>query len=594
MTEMAEFYPIFESSIVETENIENAVLCLNDNNDILSKNMDMKNQCYHVLANKLLNSPVNEIKVEEYYRILVENVLNLKNEIIEFLLFRFRNIEKKKAEDYFKAINELNNISSENSLTINIFKMLQPVGLEQHGFINFVELAGEKWISYNVYTNWNLLENYYMDKLVNNKPYSKDMELIKVILMNLKVKFADLKKQLEINIANEDLEKEKIENTFVMYFNFVNKGIKTKLTHNKIGQYLYELREDTNQLYYILFSIYLSKKMLEDIEVNNTTYKNLINNIINTAGNEKLVQEICKYLEYFIDFGNILIYISKNPLPLIKECGKYLIENIMRPSTMNVISVLEKYDEIKANVSTDTNILIKRLSQWDISKNINKDNVFDILKTEKLFLDCKDLKLRISEHLISVYLEYFEQLNHEIIVNELKSDVLTYKIKILTVLLKEGHMLKINENLKLAYNDYLYFVDEIPEVKKEILNLIYEKINKNSVKSNIKNIRDKYINNVNMSVNTFLFFIPLFEEHGKLKEKNNDVLRRIITPQMTDKACIDSLLNNKEFYLELINSSDNSEKISFVDKIKSSKYAEEQDVKEFIRKIDIEELEIEE
>ena len=123
---------------------------------------------------------------------------------------------------------------------------------------------------------------------------------------------------------------------------------------------------------------------------------------------------------------------------------------------------------------------------------------------------------------------------------------------------------------------------------RETYRIFYKKTNKSKLKSTAKNIRDLFLSHHTITPKQFLFFSALLFHHGALENKSAEVARRILTPVGKDDNCLKLILNNKQFFIPILNAAkDDAEDFKDIIKQKLESHPDEEMIR-FAKAIGIE------
>lgn len=93
-------------------------------------------------------------------------------------------------------------------------------------------------------------------------------------------------------------------------------------------------------------------------------------------------------------------------------------------------------------------------------------------------------------------------------------------------------------------------LNSLPDCFKNIV----EKLDKRKIKSTITDIRNEFCNGTKaINAAKFQFFESWLRLHGNLKDRAGAVIDKIVKPVITDGVCRSFILQNKDFYTDLIN-----------------------------------------
>ena len=93
-------------------------------------------------------------------------------------------------------------------------------------------------------------------------------------------------------------------------------------------------------------------------------------------------------------------------------------------------------------------------------------------------------------------------------------------------------------------------LNSLPDCFKNIV----ERLDKRKIKSTITDIRNDFCNGTKtINAIKFQFFESWLRLHGNLKDRAGAVIDKIVKPVITDGVCRSLILQNKDFYMDLIN-----------------------------------------
>ena len=254
---------------------------------------------------------------------------------------------------------------------------------------------------------------------------------------------------------------------------------------------------------------------------------------------------------------------------------------------MDIVKVLPCFKDIYEAIAVDPEELIKVLDGWRNSakERINSDNITNIIQDIEFFEHAIEVNCELSNLIINIFIEHMESVTKDEWISMLK-DENSYLFNSTYWLLKGNKIKKLPGSTIYAYKSNLKDIANtktgVPSQKN---NVIYEKINKNSLKSTLKDIRDIFIINVDISPELFVFFFHKLLDYGQLTKRADDVTRRILTPVIDDKDCLDLILKDGERIAEIIKKS-GDDSVDLKDKIRQkTELSEDKALLEFAEKI---------
>ncbi|WP_316765867.1 P-loop NTPase fold protein [Pedobacter frigiditerrae] len=541
---------IFNSAISELVLLENPIKTLLQLEEDTNLSQLHINQAWNLFYYKTLNDKrdTNKLDVEDWQLILIDN--HLDNRYLTELLTGYSNVvDDTNSLEYVSLIDQFfEKIGEERTISLMSKKEIKP-----KNFIEIIENKGKGYERYKLVSNSQKLDEYLSKlsiedilKLKNTNLLFENHSLLKYKLF-LKTNLNNYTDQNNIQIANDILLKLK-ETTKT------NPDLKDLLTDSRIYTLYNNNLSSVLPIINELIAMRIAKG--DKFEVSYRTYfQDVLNN-----ENENRSDEIASTILNYINYGDLLLTskIFKNSV-LFKQIVLKMFASSDLGKKADIITLIEKYQEIKISLSIDDDKLLKELNKWDIEKsklNIDKlDNEFieDCYKyielnISKMFLekfndDFKHLE-EVDYEIVfgdgsDVHFRYFEQLNLESL-TQTSLDVFEKK---LIAKIKEGN---------------------VGSLWWKILDVYDSNNNTISVVNCLKNIRDQFLNsNIELDVQTAKEILPYFLKHGLLNP-NTEVFRTIIKNSfLSDDGFVNILFNHTDYVKSLYQSSGQSEKESF-------------------------------
>src|SRR5690606_35201413 len=226
----------------------------------------------------------------------------------------------------------------------------------------------------------------------------------------------------------------------------------------------------------------------------------------------------------------------------------------------NVITLIEKYSEIKNNLEIEDNSLLKELNKWEINKD--KFNVNEL--SAEFIDDClENPELRISKDFLEVFNNEFKSLDKESYETVFGNGT--------DVHFKYFKQIKF-ENLTQESLDV--FEDKLIETLKSgtaiekqrwIILSIYDSNNsKISVVNTFKNILDKILTaKIDLEVEDANILLPYFIKYNLL-DKQNDIFRLVIKNEfLSNSEFVQLLASNSEYIKTLYAQASKTDKDNF-------------------------------
>lgn len=548
------FYSVLENAITNISNISNTVLALN--NCLTSERPDSAQLAWNCVYKR---EQVQEIKhtLQDYQKILIQHIEE-KEEYLKKLVESFNNLTSIDVVSYYNSIKQLSEIKG-----INPFKYLKEKEVNAESFINFVDQAKEYFKKYKIVCKQENIDEYLtglnIDQLANLNviPYIKDEYDLTAYKVQLESLF-DLNTNNKYNIQ-----------IIINRLKEIERPIKKVLSDERINTFFNAIKSD-NEFYYDLICMRIAR--LDKFSSYNSSFTTVLN-----STDETILEKIAQNIEYYIDYGNILLNIDKmKDYPLYKEVAKRLTEGNDGKSQLNVVDVLKKYDIIKDYLEIDSAILLERLNGWEqnAKKNITISNISSI--PIEFFADIISLNNGIAIHSKTIAIEFLEAKAKE----EWKQSILNnnhdYRL-LLTI--------KINpQNCFDAFKELLLErVEHDNKLSKESINDLINLFESQGriMLSTFNDVRDRFCDKgCSMTVSLFNLLGESLLKYAKLEDKQS-ALRTIFKISILDKKeNIQLILKYRDKMIKIVEVAKEENK-DFKDKIKSLVSKEYKDDKEF-------------
>lgn len=563
------FYSVLENAITNISNISNTVLALN--NCLTSERPDSAQLAWNCVYKR---GQVQEIKnpLQDYQKILIQHIEE-KEEYLKKLVESFHNLTNIDVVSYYNSIKQLSEIEG-----INPFKYLKEKEVDVESFVNFVDQAKENFKIYKIVCKQENLDEYLtgldIDQLANLNviPYIKDeynLTAYKVQLERLFDSNANSKANIQI-IINRLKE--------------IERPIKKLLSDERIYTYFNEIKSN-NEFYYDLICMRLAR-----LHNFNSSYKSSFTTILSST-DETILDKVARNLEYYIDYGNILMNIDKmKDSRLYVEVAKKLTERNYGISQLNIVDVLKKYDTIKDCLEIDSAILLDRLNAWgqDAKINITISNISSI--PIAFFADIISLNNGIANHCKTTAKECLEAKTKE-----------DWKVSILNNNHDYRLLLTININPQNCFDAFkellLERVEYDNKLSKESINNLINLFEEQGriMLSTFNDVRDRFCDKgCTMTESLFNLLGESLLKYAKLEDKQS-ALRTIFQISILDKKeNIQLILKYRDKMIKIVEVAKEENK-DFKDKIKSllsTKYKDDEEFESFANAIGVESVQI--
>jgi len=547
---------------------------------------------WDILAKKQIEQEINKLSFSKNHNLLLLNISNrMKNELIKDLLNKLHSFKEFNGKAYFEALKTLDDFIKENNVNFDLQKSLKQKNVESEIFLDYLSIAGENYKTYKVSTDFEKLDSFIANKIPDE---IENIHLIDLSNILEECNFNNTRDKIENIISSNKLT----ENNFYQ-ISTIYKSISEEKPLNKIVSMpnLYKLIEkvtEDNEGFEDLVALrikYANQYNYTNCSVQHQQWKDKLSNILNST-DEDIVKEVAEQIEYYISYGDLLLLATKWKKTLLKEVCKDLVYNRYGTKRMDIKESLKNFEKIKNTLEINIEDLLKSFDRWTkfAKEEINKDNIQEVITDYEFYKYSTTISLDLTKHLNKVIKEFINNQEQETLINEWNDDD-SYIWNSLYILMENEKIKTLPKNIFGAIKKILVQISKseinIPE-DDSIWKFFIEKIDKNKITPTIKDIRDYFIRENNIDCGLFRFFELLFREVGNLNEKAGDVTRTILTNIISDDNCLNMIIENQNFYAEIINKADvDAENFKDIVSNKLNNTDDNSELEEFAKKINV-------
>ena len=531
------------------------------------KNNVIISDIWNALAEKQISLAIDEQALAETHKILLENVVPSKlQKLVEHLLAQFAISRNFKGGTYFQALDDLDRYITEKKITINLLSLIREKTLPPQTFIDYVLAAKEKYAYFKVSCDDTALDLYMAGKVSEGflgpeiLPYVVD-----------KYSFPALVVEIENIIRSEKIGSGDIDKVFTTY-KLISRSSATlpaKLPDQSIMP-LFALSDQDSPGYFELSAMRLARGA--DFQGSNGPAK-----LVNPPTDPAFVEEVAARIEYYLPFGDILKRSLLSPTPLLLAVAKKLVEDGAKGWELEIGEILPLFERIADAIGATDQQLFMALDRWSgqLQEQLTTNNIQELLPGLRIFRASVVVQNELSAMIQEVALQFVED-HHSEVYRGWFADESSYGFQLMSFFLDSGLLPQIPNKLLEAYKESLVAIARAttdqttgrPEVWQEI----YRLTDKRHTAGTIKNIRDAFLSEVNITAGKFLFFEELLRIQGSLVDKAGDSTRRLLTPVVADTLCLERIIDHKDFYLRIVSRAGN-DLFDFIKKVR--KYIEQ-------------------
>ena len=241
-----------------------------------------------------------------------------------------------------------------------------------------------------------------------------------------------------------------------------------------------------------------------------------------------------------------------------EELGKQLgMVNHKLGYKLLLSDILPQFEDIKNRIGVTDEVFIEHLAEWntDLDKYITKNNIKDVIPDASFY----DLTTKISnvltDHINKIAFEALSEISVDTLYAQRTAHTSYYwfvAIKHLLAKIKSlpDNLTEFGKKILMDIASGTQSLNPFPNCFKNIV----ERLDKRKIKSTVTDIRNDFcIGKKTINAIKFQFFETWLRSHGNLKSQAGDVIDKIVKPVISDGACRSLILQNKDFYMDLIN-----------------------------------------
>ncbi|HBN06229.1 MAG TPA: hypothetical protein DD434_10650 [Bacteroidales bacterium] len=550
------------------------------------------------LAYKKMKSLPEKQEFSTPFQILpLHTNLMVQRKLLQYLCINIQQFDSNKfsGESYFIALNAMKDFIEKHNIEFDITGELQEKTTDPKTFLHYVIKAKENYHLFKLNTDPDKLDEYLVTLFPEEDVWRQTIPS---------------ENQNSITDYSHSYIVDSLTNLCK------DKSYKFDKFLNQVKQHLPDAEAREFKPYLDVYKILADEKPLE-VQLSSTQLQNIWSTysasfntpeylesitiwIANGKGsgvdnNNDLSDEQIKYiaenLDYYADYGDLLIENLSWSIPLLSQVLKYMTENKLG-HRLSLAEVLSKFFEIKNGIGVSESTLLGQLNQWeDYEDTIDASNISQVLSDAQFFEFSKVTKNTLTDYLNTTVVEALSEIQVDQLYAFIKQPTQYWTI-VTDNLIGTDFIRALPDNLTEVGKR---FMDEIATkqlaipAQGTIIYKLIENLDRRKTSALIKDIRDKYCNSQsNITPQLFIFFEEWFENQGKLKDVADRTTHKIIEPVINDSTCLDIIISKSDYYADIINSAgDDATALKDVIKMKIQNSPEENLIS-FAKKIGIE------
>ncbi|MDL2320453.1 KAP family NTPase [Alistipes sp. OttesenSCG-928-B03] len=509
-----------------------------------AKDKGLVDNLWNFLASQRIKQPLTKQEFEEPFKALLLNAdSSHKDKIVKYLLAVIRNFKEFNGGAYYIALKQLEQFLLDNSIGIAIQPAVKDV--EPLVFVDYVNEAEDDYKRFNLTTAPEKLDEY----LTGVSP-----ENISDIHINA-IRFVDpqdyplsqLLDNIKTSIAEGKITVNNFNNVFTLY------------------KLLWKVDEDG------ALPVQLSPSHLQTLisgyaqQIGNREYLDLVamamtNNVsvLPREYSDEDVKYIAENIDYYDDYGSLLVKCTTWNIPLLDRVLKYMIIN-KKGRFLDPATILPKFLSIKTKLVVSENDLLERLNNWHTlltEDELNKGNLKSVIPDPKFYNCTSEVDNELTQYINKIAIEALSEISADTIYANRAAYNTDYWWQVIEYLLDTSYLSPLPDNLTELGKRLLKGVG-LGEVTLPIVDLyqrIIDSVDGRRTVATIRDARDLFCDGTKPITSAlFNFYEDRFRSQANLIEKAGAVVRKILHPIINNQDSLNKILSNPAFYAEVIN-----------------------------------------
>lgn len=513
--------------------VDNLINCLG----LLDKDNAQIQKIWRKIAQKKLQISLNEQDFTKEYQIILSKVKDQSviDNIVDSFYQKIYNNTEIKGDKYYISLSKLEAFLRNNNISCQL--TIQNKTVTPEFFVDYLRASKEQYGEYQVITDSDALEIYLSEKL-NSDGFSCS-DIIAIINEDTHYKFPKLLNEIEQCIENNDIDELNIGEVFSIYKTLSeDTPLKKSLAPQTIASIIQKI--DPKQKGY---TDIVAMRLVQGQQV--------------PAVDESFIPDIAKNIDYYANYGDLLTNNLNWGIQLLNSVLKHMVQHGLGVH-LSIESILPHYFQIRDRIGVSDEELINHLSDWSdfVDGTIIKENIHTIIKDASFYELTAQYKNSLTEKINLIAVEAISMVKADDLYAQRNAHTTHYWHKAINALAGTVYMHPQPENV----SDFAKRI--LVDIGKNVQSLplpaefskIIDSLDNSRTYSIISDVRNDICNGkINITVEKFKFFEKWFRTQGKLEDRASDVVDKILKPIINNEECRTIILENKEYYISLIN-----------------------------------------
>jgi len=534
---------IYTSDKAQIDNIITSLSKL-DTSNFAEDNQPTILDFWNWLARTKTKANISEQRLTNSYKILLKKSdESYKQKIVEYLCHQVQSFEEFNSENYFNSLSQLDAFLQENNIKVVITDYLNEIVKTPEVFVDYVLCAKEKYLTYKLTTKSDDLSKYLINCISEKH---SELNSLEYIADDDSYHFDEVSQKIKEIVSNQST-------LTVDNFNDLIKAYKILCSKKPLDVQLNPTQRQS------LWNSFLPNKeapgFLEIVTIQIAGGTN-----INVQLNNDQIEYVSGNIDYYGNYGELLINNLSWNIPLLTKILKFMTENKLG-YRLRLENVLPKFFDIKNRLGITETILLEQFNDWEeLKESINSSNVHEVIPQPQFFQFSKETKNKLTDYLNKTVIEALSDVQANQLYQFIKQQPNNYWIIVLNNFVATEYLKTFPDNLVELGNRCLDDIAAsrlpVPD-ESDLFYKVISQLDRKKTKETVANIRNQICNNsqgYNIDSNKFAFLRELLEQQGSLISRAGDVTQYILTPISNNDTCLNLLFQNPDFYAEIINS----------------------------------------
>ena len=446
---------------------------------------------------------------------------------------------------YFEALSELRQIVVERGLNIDVLSMIAEMEVAPSVIVDYLGAAkGE----FDQYDGLRCDEAKLQEYIVKCTP-DELTGFSSLVFAKETYDFAPVIEHFESVAESDSLNVNNVGPFYELYRGLADEKPIKAMETNHLRNVLSQMDDNSDGVFDLL-------AMRLALGANFPSFGGIDQSILANTESE-VIDLIAERIEYYENYGTLLLNHLDWPQPIMKEVLTRSIVGSFKSSRLDIVNILRRYADLQESLDIQPETFLRRLDDWSsyARKEITPNTIGDQITDHDLFKHAVLVDCDLTNHLVNTQVRALSSRELDEW-REVFEDEESFLFKVVNYLLESGKMKRLPNHAVTAYKQVLISAakGEFEMYDEDAWATIYSRTHKSKLKATAKDIRDLFITSGDITPRKFIEFSDILIDHGSLEERSGDVARRILAPVVSDRQCLSIILNDVGKFVRIINS----------------------------------------